>query len=253
MFFGNKEKKRLNKLKKLIEKSGLFDQNYYLLNNDDFRWSSTTTPLDHYLQTGMKEHRKPSKDFEPLWYLEAYPDVRANGMDALEHFVKYGQAEGRFMNAREKASYDALKNANVFDAAFYKNSYDDLKKQKEGFDYLLHYVRYGQAEGRRAVPSGTETVTYQDTDFSVERSVSEVFDTEFYLNSNPDVKGSGIDPLRHYASYGWKEGRRPNEWFDPSYYLNSYPDVAFSGQEPLQHFCKYGWKEDRNPSALFST
>ncbi len=31
------------------------------------------------------------------------------------------------------------------------------------------------------------------------------FDEAFYLESNPDVRQSSIDPLRHYLETGWKE------------------------------------------------
>ncbi len=32
-------------------------------------------------------------------------------------------------------------------------------------------------------------------------------DLEHYLSQNPDVAESGIDPLRHYLTFGWKEKR----------------------------------------------
>lgn len=33
--------------------------------------------------------------FDPLWYLEQYPDVAASGIDPREHFEKHGRREGR--------------------------------------------------------------------------------------------------------------------------------------------------------------
>ena len=44
--------------------------------------------------------------------------------------------------------------------------------------------------------------------------MSEFFDSDFYLSSNPDVAGSGSDPLDHYMLYGFREGRVPAPWFD---------------------------------------
>jgi len=38
-----------------------------------------------------------------------------------------------------------------------------------------------------------------------------LFDEEYYLTNNPDVKASGILPLKHYFLYGRFEGRKPNE------------------------------------------
>ncbi|MFF8803440.1 MULTISPECIES: hypothetical protein [unclassified Methylobacterium] len=42
---------------------------------------------------------------------------------------------------------------------------------------------------------------------------SGVFDREYYLSSNEDVKEQGADPLLHYINYGSKEGRRPGPLF----------------------------------------
>jgi hypothetical protein len=33
--------------------------------------------------------------FDPKLYLEANPDVAAAGVDAVDHFVEFGRAEGR--------------------------------------------------------------------------------------------------------------------------------------------------------------
>ncbi|WP_193627222.1 glycosyltransferase family 4 protein [Brevibacterium sp. CFH 10365] len=35
------------------------------------------------------------RDFDPLWYQSAYPDVRALGMEPHEHYQKYGKMMGR--------------------------------------------------------------------------------------------------------------------------------------------------------------
>jgi hypothetical protein len=37
-----------------------------------------------------------------------------------------------------------------------------------------------------------------------------LFDPDFYLQSNPDVAESGVDPWQHYLHYGIAEGRPPN-------------------------------------------
>lgn len=74
---------------------------------------------------------------------------------------------------------------------------------------------------------------------------SGLFDTEYYLQSYPDIKATRIDPLKHFVKHGWKEGRNPSERFDTNFYLSMYPDVAASGINPLVHYIKYGKKEGR--------
>jgi GT2 family glycosyltransferase len=45
--------------------------------------------------------RSPDDGFDPDWYLEAYPDVAADGCDPLHHYQQCGRAEGRFANRLE--------------------------------------------------------------------------------------------------------------------------------------------------------
>ena len=71
------------------------------------------------------------------------------------------------------------------------------------------------------------------------------FDTELYLEQNPDVAQSGIDPVRHYLIYGGFEGRDPGMNFSSRWYRNIYDDVKNSGINPLVHYLKYGRKEGR--------
>ena len=33
------------------------------------------------------------------------------------------------------------------------------------------------------------------------------FDREFYLAENPDVAAAGVEPLQHYLTFGFEEGR----------------------------------------------
>lgn len=73
------------------------------------------------------------------------------------------------------------------------------------------------------------------------------FDESYYLDNNSDVKNSGLDPIKHYLKYGWKEGRNPSERFDTNFYLQTYQDVKNAKVNPLIHFIKFGIKEGRKP------
>lgn len=114
------------------------------------------------------------------------------------------------------------------------------------------------------------------------------FDTDYYIDNNPDVAGSGISPIRHYAMYGDREGRTPSAifdpnyyrsrtagrtkhvnallhymyvgrykrispspWFDVHYYLSQNKDVARGGYEPLKHYLSFGGLEGRSPNPQF--
>ena len=74
---------------------------------------------------------------------------------------------------------------------------------------------------------------------------SAFFDPEFYLNSNPDVRGSGMDAAFHYLVCGGREGRDPGPFFSTHEYLARFPDVAASGVNALAHYEMYGRREMR--------
>jgi hypothetical protein len=73
------------------------------------------------------------------------------------------------------------------------------------------------------------------------------FDPAFYLAGNPDVAATGADPLDHFLSHGWREGRDPSPRFSVSAYLETYPDIADAGVNPLVHYVQAGRAEGRKP------
>jgi len=79
-----------------------------------------------------------------------------------------------------------------------------------------------------------------------------LFDREYYLEHNQDVKSAGIDPFQHFVEFGWKEMRNPNELFDVSWYLEQNAAVKQAGINPLEHYIEHGWQEYRDPGPGFS-
>lgn len=88
-------------------------------------------------------------------------------------------------------------------------------------------------------------------DDEVYRVVSTAVDAAFYRTVYPDVDRAGLDPVRHYLSAGWREGRDPAPWFSSSAYLDAYADVRRARVEPLFHYLRQGRYEGREvfPSA----
>ena len=84
-------------------------------------------------------------------------------------------------------------------------------------------------------------------------AASGLFNSEWYLEQNPDVAKAGVNPLRHYLRRGAIEGRDPNPFFDSDWYLERNPDVAKAGINPLRHYLRRGATEGRDPSPLFNT
>lgn len=74
---------------------------------------------------------------------------------------------------------------------------------------------------------------------------SELFDPEYYLSNNPDVKKAGVDPFEHFLNFGGLEGRDPSPGFDSSWYLDINADVKAAGINPLLHYLQFGKAEGR--------
>ena len=151
--------------------------------------------------------------FDPDFYRETYPDVRASGADPIVHFLRVGAREGRMPNP-------------LFDPAFYVRSYPEVGEARA--NPLVHYLDFGAAEGRKPHP---------------------LFETGHYLSQPPAVADSDMNPLAHYLKYGARSGRDPNPYFDTAYYLRECPDLG--EKNPLRHFCASGASAGRKPNRLF--
>jgi len=76
-------------------------------------------------------------------------------------------------------------------------------------------------------------------------SRSKYFDKKWYLNRYPDIAKAKIDPVEHYITHGWHEGRNPGPRFSTSAYLTYNPDVKHANMCPLVHWEQFGKKEKR--------
>ena len=76
---------------------------------------------------------------------------------------------------------------------------------------------------------------------------SEYFDAGWYRQTQVAAWEKLVDPVWHYLDVGWKKGLNPSPLFDTTYYLASNPDVKDLGLNPLFHYLHYGIKEQRHP------
>ena len=85
---------RFRKWKKLLKRSWLFDEAYYLRVYEDVRRADVDA-IEHFLKYGARERRNPSEGFDTTFYLDAYPDVLESGLNPLVHYLLHGRPEGR--------------------------------------------------------------------------------------------------------------------------------------------------------------
>ncbi len=177
---------------------------------------------------------KASPLFDAKWYLEQNPDVKAKKIGAARHYVKWGWKEGR--NPSKE-----------FDTEAYLEQYPELLEKKwcPLFHYMLAHKELMQKANTKIKEKKTKTKkTTESTDYKL-IAKSKYFDKHWYLKMYPDVKKAGVDPVKHYLQFGWKEGRNPSKKFSTNDYLDLNADVKRAKINPLLHYEKYGKREGR--------
>jgi hypothetical protein len=150
--------------------------------------------------------------FDANYYLEAYPDVAASGMNPFWHFISIGAFEGRNPHP-------------LFDTSFYLTQC----QRSEGINALCDYLEHGDARGRRPHP---------------------LFDPEYYALCNPEVRQARMNTLLHYVLHGAAEGRKPHRMFQPDYY-EAVSGEARIGGNLLVKFVESEAAECFSPHSLF--
>lgn len=118
----------------------LFSATRYLTQNPDVA-AQGMSPVSHYLEFGWREGRNPHPYFCNDWYLARNPDVAYQGVNPLLHYLEHGWKEGRMPNP-------------VFDPQAYLGRNPDV--QREGIEPLTHYVMFGADEDREIPFAGLE-------------------------------------------------------------------------------------------------
>lgn len=258
LLWWSRKKVRLRSLKnyffdehfRLIKKSGLFDENYYLEHNSHVD-PLVIDPLIHYLEAGWHEQRSPNPLFEAIWYGKKYQlDTDQN---PLLHYLQEGWQAGNNPNL-------------LFFTSYYAEKYPE--SLRKGQTPLSHYLHQGWQEGKNPNPCfdtayylehNPEIIElkqnplfhYYHTGNPEQRSPMPFFDMRFYCEDNPKALEEWLFPLLHYYEHGAAEGRSPNRFFDPVYYKNSCHLTDLSGIDLFLHYVYEGAGNQYRPSALF--
>ena len=119
---------------------------------------------------------------------------------------------------KDPAAY--ARQGDFFDDAWYLGQVPGAGTADAAF---MHYLQWGIAQGHAPNSHGARPPVGLDV-ATIESSG--IFDAGYYLANNPDVAGSGMDPLRHFCRHGWKELRNPTPDFDVWWYWCRYMDPA---------------------------
>ena len=168
--------------------------------------------------------------FDAKWYVARYPEV-GGASKALAHYLKIGSTKG----------YDP---GPSFNAGAYLADNPDVRQV--GVNPLVHFLRFGRFEGRKARDSEGRLSGIVDVDIGEEatKRLAEAFDADFYRATNPDLD-TDADHFAHFMAIGWRERRDPAAWFSVEHYLMSHGDVAAADQNPFVHYVLWGCREGR--------
>lgn len=128
----------------LLRQSGEFDEAWYLAAYPDVV-AAGLDPIRHYLEFGAREGRNPNPSFCSGGYLATYADAADAGVNPLVHYVLYGRDKGH-------------SRGEPFDEGFYLDTYGDVREAvaagqfRNGYD---HWVHHGRLEGRTTTRPAT--------------------------------------------------------------------------------------------------
>jgi hypothetical protein len=83
---------------------------------------------------------------------------------------------------------------------------------------------------------------------SSRHAIAAFFDAKYYLQVNPDVRATLLDPLDHFLAYGASEGRTPNRWFDERFYLSLLAGRELGSTPAFVHWVLEGRREGLAPA-----
>lgn len=214
------------------------NRNFWRLFSD---WFGTTYG---YIKEGVNY----SDIFDPVYYFDKYPDVRAeygnNTLDAFKHFTTYGMREGRQGSAN-------------FDVISYRNRHQDLRF-KFGTDlpsYYLHYITNGKAEGR--ISTGEFAIQYATTYNGI--NYANVYNftayTGYYSDIRQNFSNNDTGALVHFVTQGIAESRQGNAEFNINSYQALYYDLRRIYGDNLRpyylHYITNGKSEGRQATGSY--
>lgn len=227
--------------------SAVFSTLYYLDRHLADR--APINPLLHYAGLSGAERLRiptqPGPDFQTLQatVVEPYFDApyyarRAGlegGEDPLAHYLTKGWRRG--LDPNDAFSGDA-----------YLQRHAHMRRL--GVSPLYHFAstrrllasEAAAPPARRTQPPAAMLPAdpAEATDAQIYETVAAAFDREHYLDTNADIRRSGVDPVRHFLDFGAHEDRDPSPDFSVRFYRKHYRRELGAGVNPFFHYLAVG-------------
>ena len=187
----------------------IFDVQYYLSTNPDIV-AQDVDPLIHFMTTGISELRSP----HPLVDLRAMIAARTDlfgGRMILRDFI-----DAIVRNLCDPGPYFSIDE-------YSSSARSSLPEDVSAF---MHFLTTGAERGARP---------------------NDFLDPDYYASRYDDVPGRGLAAVLHFVEFGDQLARQPSAEFDPVWYRAHHRDVTNTA--PLLHFLAVGRAAGRKPRA----
>lgn len=198
--------------KSIVGTSLLFNSEFYV--NQLGVSPETIDPMRHFLVWGWRQGLKPSPFFDTKYYLSKNPHLLEKSICPLIDFLSGWKTH--------------------------------LNKPCVLFDTKY----YCQSVAPEALEAG-DPVTYYLTRDALFHSPHPLFDAEYYLRLNLDVRASGLNPLEHFLRFGLAEGRQPHPLFDSTFYEAEAFELTNEYDSWFEHFVEEGGQLGLSPCKQF--
>ncbi|MBB2963697.1 glycosyltransferase [Methylobacterium sp. R2-1] len=214
-------------------------------------------PLLHYAGLSGAERLRvatqPGPDFPALQaavvepYFDAPYYARLAGLeggeDPLAHYLTKGWRRG--LDPNDAFSGDA-----------YLQRHAHMRRL--GVSPLYHFAATRRLQAseaatppvRRAKPQAMVLPAdpAEASDAQIYETVAAAFDREHYLDTNADIRRSGVDPVRHFLDFGAREDRDPSPDFSVRFYRKHYRREIGAGVNPFFHYLAVGRARGYRPT-----
>ena len=217
----------------------VFDTEYYLEQNSEIPSFYASDPFRHFVSFGAAQGKEYRYTIE-IDYTPPEQEIISNNEGIAQNYALSGYLGN--LESFVTSNGDFL----AFDTDYYLWHNPDLTVA--GVDPLLHFSEFGLNENREhryifvdnllTYNSTSDVDRTQDSlstnggntnSFNPDSNPYFTFDSQYYLQQNPDVAAAGVDPYEHYISFGQLESRSPNIYHD------LFPPSTF-GTENINNF-----------------
>ena len=169
----------------LVSASGLFDATWYVESYPEVS-TRPESPLLHFCQRGMYEHKDPGPNFSTIKYLSMVPAAARLDIAPFMHAMyenPRSTGHGLWVPDDLESFIELIHRSGLFNEQWYLSRYPDIARAK--ILPIRHFAEYGAAECRNP---------------------SSAFDSEHYANCYPHYSETYRSPIEHFIRIGRQQG-----------------------------------------------